>query len=240
MDSYEQKVQQEIADWKKSILKRSGMMNRWIKKAQKRVNTAIPDRAQQIITEAIKAMVKTALFGSEYTTNSKERRTDLRLEERDKQFDEVLNRYKKIAAAEGAGTGAGGIMLSLADIPLLISIKMKFLFEAAVTYGLDIRLKEERLFILYVFQLAFSGDEQRQKTLCIVENWHTERQHIDDIDWKILQQEYRDHIDLVKMLQMVPGFGAVVGAYANYNLLDQLGTTAKNAYRMRLLAPPQD
>ena len=100
MDSYEQKVQQEIADWKKSILKRSGMMNRWIKKAQKRVNTAIPDRAQQIITEAIKAMVKTALFGSEYTTNSKERRTDLRLEERDKQFDEVLNRYKKIAAAK--------------------------------------------------------------------------------------------------------------------------------------------
>ena len=56
-------------------------------------------------------------------------------------------------------------MLSLADIPLLISIKMKFLFEAAVT---SLRYPPQRgtpLLILYVFQLAFSGDEQRQKTV---------------------------------------------------------------------------
>jgi hypothetical protein len=31
----------------------------------------------------------------------------------------------------------------------------------------------------------------------------------------------------------VPGIGAVVGAYANYQLLDKLAETAINAYRMR-------
>jgi hypothetical protein len=40
---------------------------------------------------------------------------------------EKLNFYKKAAAASGAGTGAGGILLGLADFPLLLSLKMKFL-----------------------------------------------------------------------------------------------------------------
>ncbi len=61
----------------------------------------------------------------------------------------------KIAAAEGAGTGAGGILLGLADFPLLLTIKIKFLFDAATLYGFDTSKQEERLFILHVFQLAF-------------------------------------------------------------------------------------
>ena len=132
-----------------------------------------------------------------------------------------------------------GRLLGLADLPLLISIKMKFLFVAASIYGFDVRRREERLFILHVFQLAFSSDRCRADTLHIVEHWHEKKHGIHDIDWRVIQQEYRDYIDLVKMLQLLPGIGAAVGAYANYNLLDHLGETAKNAYRMRLLALEQ-
>jgi hypothetical protein len=46
-----------------------------------------------------------------------------------------------------------------------------------------------------------------------------------------------DYIDLAKMLQLVPVIGAVVGAYANYKLLDRLGETAVNCYRLRIFAP---
>lgn len=35
------------------------------------------------------------------------------------------------------------------------------------------------------------------------------------------------------MLQLVPGIGAAVGAYANYNLMDQLGEAVRNVYRWR-------
>jgi hypothetical protein len=35
----------------------------------------------------------------------------------------------------------------------------------------------------------------------------------------------------------MPGIGAIVGAYANYQLLDKLGETAMNCYRMRILLP---
>src|SRR5699024_3678855 len=133
------------------------------------------------------------------------------------------------------GTGAGGIFLGLADFPLLLSIKMKFLFEAAAVYGFDTTEYEERLFILHIFQLAFSNDQKRKETFPINAIWDEDREARVDMDWHVLQQEYRDYIDLVKMLHLIPGFRAIVGAYANYNLLDQLGETAMTAYRMRYI-----
>jgi len=42
------------------------------------------------------------------------------------------------------------------------------------------------------------------------------------------QQEYRDYLDLAKLLQFIPIIGAAFGAYANYKLLDELGETAMN------------
>ena len=42
------------------------------------------------------------------------------------------------------------------------------------------------------------------------------------MDWEKFQTEYRDYIDLAKMLQLVPVIGAPVGAYANYQLLQRL------------------
>ena len=61
----------------------------------------------------------------------------------------------KIAAAEGAGTGAGGILLGLADFPLLLGIKIKFLFDAATLYGFDTSKQEERLLSFTFFSLPF-------------------------------------------------------------------------------------
>ena len=83
---------------------------------------------------------------------------------------------------EGAGTGAGGILLGLADFPLLLSIKMKFLFEAAAVYGFNTKEYEERLFILHVFQLAFSSDEIRKETLKVMEHWDERKQVLVEMD----------------------------------------------------------
>lgn len=71
--------------------------------------------------------------------------------------------------------------------------------------------------------------------MSIIENWEEQKSLVADLDWREFQQEYRDYIDLVKMFQMLPGIGAVVGAFANYNLLDQLGECAMNSYRLRLM-----
>ena len=61
-----------------------------------------------------------------------------------------------------------------------------------------------------------------------------------EINWERFQKEYRDALDLRKLLQMVPGVGAAVGAWANYGLLRDLGRTAMNCYRLRILQRERD
>ncbi|WP_404469999.1 EcsC family protein [Sutcliffiella horikoshii] len=231
---YEEKVMDETRRWKMQVAKKSTMFQRFSKGAQNKVNAVIPEKVHTIMTESIKKMVQGTLVGSNMTTKMNDGHVVMTLEEKEKWIEEKLNVYKKTAAVEGAGTGAGGILLGLADFPLLLSIKMKFLFEVAAIYGFNTKNYEERVFVLYIFQLAFSSDSRRKEVLRYIENWEEHKEEAKELDWKAFQQEYRDHIDLIKMLQMIPGFGALVGAYANYNFLDQLGTTAKNCYRLRM------
>ena len=233
--NYEEKVLREMEKWKLELSSKQNMFQRLSKNAQNKVNSLIPEKVHHFITESIKKMVQATLAGSNITTKKRDDIESLTLEEKEKLVLEKLDKFKRTAAAEGAGTGAGGILLGLADFPLLLSIKIKFLFEACSLYGFDPKKYEERLFLLYIFQLAFSSEEHRKEVITIIENWESEVEERKELDWRTLQQEYRDFLDLVKLFQMVPGFGAVVGAYANFNLLDQLGKTAMNCYRMRII-----
>ena len=150
----------------------------------------------------------------------------------------MIKTYKHTAAVEGGVTGAGGILLGLADFPILLGIKLKMLFDIAVLYGFDVKDYKERIYILHIFQLAFSSQEHRRNVFLQMQDWDQKKNHLpDDIhafDWRPFQQEYRDYIDLAKMAQLIPGIGAVVGLVVNYKLIKQLGHTAMNAYRMRL------
>jgi len=234
LNEYEVKVMEEVEEWKRKLTRRSGMMNRLSKKAQGKMNDWIPEKVHEVMTESIKTMVKATLLGSQMTTNMRQAQ-GLTLAERDEMIRKKIATYQKTAVVEGAGTGAGGILLGLADFPLLLTIKLKFLFDAAAIYGFDTKKYEERLFILHIFQLAFSSDEIRKVTLSEIENWDIRKQVLIEMDWRKFQQEYRDYIDLAKLFQLVPGIGAFVGAYANHNLLKHLGETAMNVYRLRLL-----
>ena len=237
MNSYEVKAYDEVMHWKRKILKKPKLVQRFSKQVQTKINEKIPEKFHGIITDAIRNFVKMTLTGSQLITRNKQD-SHTNLQEKDRLLDEKLSTYRRTAVIEGAGTGAAGLLVGMADFPLLMSIKMKFLFEAANVYGFDTNEYEERIFMLQVFQLAFSSKETRKETLEVIENWEERKHEFLDMDWREFQQEYRDHIDFVKMLQLVPGIGAVVGAYANYNLLDQLGETAKNCYRIRLLTTP--
>lgn len=234
MNEYEKKALEEVQEWKRNMYKKSSLLQRLSKQAQTRINDLIPEKAHEVISESIKNMVKATIFGSDKLTKSKPEE-NVSLIERDQLLKDKLSIYRKTAVVEGAGTGAGGILLGLADFPLLLSIEIKFLFEAAHIYGFDTTDYSERLFILHIFQLAFSSDETRKETMHTIENWEEEKGRLVDMDWRKFQQEYRDYIDLVKMLQLIPGLGAAFGAYANYQLLDRLGETAGNCYRLRLL-----
>jgi EcsC protein family len=223
---------EELDSWKRKFSRKSSILQRVSKQAQTKVNQWIPEKAHNVVTESIKKMVEVTLKGSEWVP-LQQVSVKSSLKEREALMKERMEFYRKAATIEGAGTGAGGIFLGLADFPLLLSIKMKFLSECSAIHGYDTKQYEERLFLLYVFQLAFSSDSHKKHVLDIIENWDVEKEKLKGLDWRTFQQEYRDYIDFVKLFQLIPGVGAVVGAYANYQLLDQLGEVAKYAYRIR-------
>ncbi|CDQ21102.1 EcsC family protein [Halobacillus karajensis] len=232
--NYEKQAKREALRWSKSLDKRSSILQRSSKRMQSTINGKIPDRVHNIVTDSIRSMIELALTSSEYirpvTVNP-----DWSFEEREEQVRELLKQYKRTASVEGAGTGLGGVWLGVADFPLLLSIKMKFLFDAAQVYGFDIHSYQERVFLLHVFMLAFSGDNARREVKKKVMEWNELEVEEKNVDWKTLQIEYRDTLDLVKLFQLVPGFGAVVGYVANGRLLEQLGETTIQSSRLRLL-----
>lgn len=235
---YDQHALGELTSWQNRMRQHPSFTNRLSKGLQTRLNRLIPQRIHDVITGAIKHMTRAVLAGSEFTAPTPAPKTSLAIME-----ESVRNRvlwYKRVGAAEGGVTGAGGLLLGLADFPLLLSLKMKMLYDISALYGHDVKDYRERLYVLHIFQLAFSSQERRQDVFRHMEQWNEFAAALpDDIhqfDWQTFQQEYRDYIDLAKMLQLVPGIGAVVGVVANWKLLDQLGETAMQAYRMRWAA----
>ncbi|KUO53505.1 MAG: ABC transporter-associated protein EcsC [Desulfitibacter sp. BRH_c19] len=235
--TYEEIILKELIMWQIKMVKKPSLSNRLTKGVQNRVNNIVPDKVHEVITGTIKNMVKAVLFGSGFIT--KKPLVGVSLEDREKLVKESIAFYKRTAAISGAGTGYGGILLGLADLPVLLSLKIKFLFNVASLYGFNVSDYKERIYILYIFQLAFSSQEKRNKVYKQISDWENKKQELPKdmnlFQWKEFQQEYRDYIDIAKMLQLVPIIGAPIGAFANYRLLDNLGKTAMNAYRLRLI-----
>ncbi|GAA3931648.1 EcsC family protein [Hymenobacter algoricola] len=241
--SSDQQAYAELQAWQQKMQRPPSLLNRVARRVQTRLNALLPEKVHVALTAAIKQMVRGVLFGSSHTTRQPVR--DAPLAAREEAVRRHIRYYRTTAAAEGAVTGAGGFLLGLADFPLLLGLKLKLLFDVAAQYGYDVQDYSERLYLLHIFQLAFSSQHTRNETYRRLADWdayrHTLPTDVHAFDWRTFQQEYRDYIDLAKLAQLVPVIGAAVGAVANYRLLEQLGDTAMNCYRLRYFAaqPPK-
>jgi hypothetical protein len=225
-----------VAHWQAQVLKPPSMLDQAARGVQGRINRMIPERVHAAITTVIEGMTRTILTGADLTTAPPV--IGASLAERDRRALAAIDGYRTTAAVEGGVAGAGGFWLALADFPALLVIKIKLLFDLSATYGHDSETFEERLYILALFQLAFSSADRRAQVFHGLEDWDG-RDHPSDFehfDWRTFQREYRDYIDLAKLAQMIPLVGAPIGAFVNWRLLERLGHTAVNGYRMRWLA----
>lgn len=234
-DMYEELAFAEMSAWLAKNHQRPSLVNLITKGTQKTINQIIPEKVHQAFTFAIENMIKGVLFGTKYLTPKP--LGSISLQMREEKVRKIIKFYKNTASAEGAITGAGGILMGIADFPAFLTIKIKMLFEIAAAYGKDVKDFRERLFLLYVFKLAFSSQESRNETIKIIEDWDLESMNfpnsIEDFDWRAFQLEYRDYMDLAKLAQLIPIIGAGVGAVANYQLSGKLGITALQSFRVR-------
>jgi hypothetical protein len=236
MDQYIRNISLDLAIWKRQMLRNPSVINRLSKKVQDKMNGLIPEKIHGAITATMKQMIRAVLFGATYTTMKPQ--AEGSIESREEAIRKRIEFYKNTAAVEGGITGAGGFVSGLADFPILIAIKIKLLFDIASIYGFDTTDYKERVYLLHIFELAFSSDINRKKVFLEMTDWDEKSkdlpEDINKFDWRNFQQEYRDYIDIAKMAQLVPIIGAPVGVIVNYRLLKKLGVTAMNAYRMRI------
>src|SRR5688500_6124295 len=168
----------ELTRWRRQMLKSPGYLNKMSKSLQDKINSWIPEKVHKGITATIKQMVRGVLFSAHHTTRKKLDLIDLVA--RDLAADEKIKIYQRTAATEGAITGAGGLLLGLADFPLLLALKIKLLFEIAAIYGYNPNDYKERLFILHIFQLAFSSAKHRKNVYLQLTNWNKRTTHPPD------------------------------------------------------------
>ena len=234
-DNYHHYVEAELSLWLMEVKRPPGLFGKISQGIKGKINSWIPEKVHSAISVAIENMVKTVLVGSDLVKPTPA--ATLTFMERELQVRKRIKWFRNAASLEGAITGAGGIILGLADFPAFLTIKMKLLFDIASIYGLDVKSYQERLFLLYVFQLSFSSQSRRNDLIGLIETWDSHvsdlPKELKDFDWKTFQLDYRDYIDLAKLFQLVPLIGAPVGAIANYQLTDHLGRYAMNCYRLR-------
>lgn len=230
MNAYYSRIHKELNDWHKKITKKENFSSKITAGVQAKTRNLIPRKVQDAITVAVKTLTQAIMSGSGAVSDFGDTR-NLTLSESDYLVLKQFQTYKKTAVGEGAATGAGGFIAGLADLPALLAIKIKFLFDCAALYGFNAEDPNERLFILYIFQLSFSSHEYRLKCCEKLVGWDEKKPP--EINWEAFQTEYRDYMDVAKLLQLVPVIGAPVGAIANGSLMETLCVNAMNAYRMR-------
>jgi uncharacterized protein (DUF697 family) len=232
---YETLVKKELALWEKKMLKNTGVIEGFSRDIQKKIDSYIPQKIHTSISKSMEIAIKSILAGINLIPFDSKKLTWAHyatLAQKDREVSRIIKKYKKLAAATGAGTGLGGILSMAIDYPALISLELKILQEIARIFGYDIRERKERIYLLKVFILAFSSDLCRKRTYLEVINYENVPS---DVVWQELYHEYKETTDFKKMLQIIPGFGAVIGAWANYSLIDELGETARNCYRLRTI-----
>lgn len=232
-DVYDTWARAELTAWREAVLKPPSALQAAAKGLQNRITNLIPEKVHLAVSKVIEQMTRGILVGSDFVTPPP--RTGLSLAEREALVRKAIEGYRNVATVEGGVAGAGGFLLAAADFPALIAIKIKLLFEIAALYGHDGAAWRERLYILSIFQLAFSSPDHRREVYARMsaDAWPATAE---DFDWRRFQQEYRDYIDLAKLAQLLPVVGAPIGAIVNFRLVEQLGTTAMNAYRLRWFA----
>ncbi|ONI46966.1 hypothetical protein AN644_02100 [Candidatus Epulonipiscium fishelsonii] len=234
---YNYKIEREVLRWIAEISEPETNIKQKAQDVQNKLNSMYPQKYHQIMTEAVRGMVKAVILGIDYIPNPPVIKTSL--PRRDKMAYKEISYHKRMAMIEGAYTGMGGIFLGIMDFPFLLSIKMKMLYELSAIYGYDTSSVRERVYMLLIFHLAFSSQKSKKVILSRLENWDEYKKTIPEdmsnLDWEIFQREYRDYLDFAKLLQLLPVVGAPIGAYVNNKLLKSLGTTAINAFHLRYM-----
>jgi hypothetical protein len=175
----------------------------------------------------------------------------LELEKIDEVVGYLAAKYKGIAGAEGAVTGALGLPGIPPDLIAVISINLRAIGEYCCYYGFNNNLQEERLFAMNVLSYASSAGDAGKGTImaslvkisrdvAAKKTWKELEEHAMVLVIKKIAESLGVRLTKAKLAQLLPVFGSAVGGGYNAYYTAKVCETASFMYRERFLATKYD
>jgi uncharacterized protein (DUF697 family) len=146
-------------------------------------------------------------------------------------LDDLANRVihsgMRLAAAEGAGLGIGGLMTILPDLSILAGITLRTLQKLSLVYGFEFNTEEETAELWIAAASAAGVDISRELLEKEVVN-----RFVPKVIQRIAVQASKDVVEKWSG-RLIPIASSVIGAGLNYYFVRAWGERAKNHFRQR-------
>jgi EcsC protein family len=156
------------------------------------------------------------------------------LEECDQLAHRVRVAAQTWATIEGAATGAGGVLTTLLDVPLLFVLSLRTILRIGHCYGYTLDHPHDRTLVLGILIIATSGSlaTKRQRLDQLREIKHL---LVEETQEEILADEALSILFQLEIFEEVPGIGAISGALLNWAFIRRIEITARHVFQERWL-----
>jgi EcsC protein family len=239
LTSYEAEQVRQIAAWKSEPPNPlSELWKRITMPVASAVERLLPDRAVRVaITKAYDVSETLAAWDDVRRRAGVEDIAELRhrpLEECDRLASSIGSSAEAIAAVEGAATGAGGMLTTLLDVPLLFVLGLSTIRKVGHCYGYPLEHHKDRHFVLGVMIAALAGSlEVRRRRVHQLRE--LEDLLIEETQEDILTEEALSFLFQLEVFEGVPGIGTISGGALNWLFMRRVEETARMVFGERWL-----
>lgn len=146
-------------------------------------------------------------------------------------LDDLANRIirsgMKVAAAEGAGLGLGGLLTVLPDLSILAAVTLRTIQKLSLVYGFEYNTDEETANLWIAAASAAGVDISRELLEKEVVN-----RFVPKVIQRIALQASKEAVEKWSG-RIIPIASSVIGAGLNYYFVRAWGERAKNHFRQR-------
>jgi hypothetical protein len=139
------------------------------------------------------------------------------------------------ATVEGAATGAGGVLTTLIDVPLMFVLALRTILKIGHCYGYALDRAADRQFVLGIL-IAASSSSLQVKRKRLEELKQIEEMLLEETQEEILAEEALSLLFQLEIFEEVPGVGMISGALLNLFFIRRVDRTARHVFQERWLA----
>lgn len=225
------------------------------------LETLVPDRLQTAMHDALGGMVELVQKAADQAAGPGQVLEGTRFQDLDQlraeaSIDEVLELVRAAtqpailkATLQGAGLGIGGVMLAVADVPILLFSHLQLLIRVGMSAGFDLRAPAERPFLLGLLKLGYCLADGEARREALDELGERMDLYLDEADREpdevaraVFLRSLGAFTDKIGPLllrrrfgSMMPVLGSLFGAGANYTLTRDVGEAGRHTLAKRFL-----